>query len=136
MRVRSGFEHKKARVEMLPLIDVVFILLVFFIYAMLAMVVHRGMEVRLPTASTAQREQQDSIQVSITEDGQLWVNRVPVGLAGLANAVQEVLAGGSTNRIVLLQCDERADSGVVLRSLDALRAAGIHQVTFATREGS
>ena len=45
MRLSSGYEEKKARVEMLPLIDVVFLLLVFFIYAMLSMVLHRGLRV-------------------------------------------------------------------------------------------
>ena len=45
---------KKARIEMLPLIDIVFLLLVFFIYAMLSMAVHRGLPVELPLSTTAE----------------------------------------------------------------------------------
>ena len=47
MRLTSGYEERKARIEMLPLIDIVFLLLVFFIYAMLSMTIHRGLEVEL-----------------------------------------------------------------------------------------
>ena len=52
MKLKTGFEVKKARILMIPLIDIVFLLLVFFIYAMLSMVVHRGFKVDLPQATT------------------------------------------------------------------------------------
>ena len=48
--------QRRARIEILPLIDIVFLLLVFFIYAMLSMAVHRGVPVNLPTSSSADRE--------------------------------------------------------------------------------
>ena len=58
MRLESGYENRRARIEMLPLIDIVFLLLVFFIYAMLSMVAHRGMKVERYLASdlTAEAE--------------------------------------------------------------------------------
>ena len=67
MRISSGYEAKKARVEMLPLIDVVFLLLVFFIYAMVSMVVHRGIQIDLPSAGTATLESEDYISITIDE---------------------------------------------------------------------
>ena len=60
---------KKARIEMLPLIDIVFLLLVFFIYAMLSMAVHRGLPVILPTSSTAKIEKNLIISVTVKADG-------------------------------------------------------------------
>jgi biopolymer transport protein ExbD len=52
MRIRREFT-RRPRIEMIPLIDVVFLLLVFFIYSMLSMTIHRGLPVNLPTASTS-----------------------------------------------------------------------------------
>lgn len=134
MRLSSGFEHRKARIEMLPLIDVVFILLVFFIYAMLSMVLHRGIAVHLPTASTAIVEQRDYVAVSVTEDGRVWVDKTPTDVGSLAAAVRGRMSGSETNQPVFIECDEHADVGVAIRVLDRLREAGISQVMFASRE--
>ena len=51
MRLTTGYEYKKARIELIPLLDVVFLLLVFFIYAILSMSVHQGVRVTLPVAT-------------------------------------------------------------------------------------
>ena len=63
--------NKPARIEMLPLIDIVFLLLVFFIYAMLSMAVHRGMELNLPESSQAEPSKETPLSLSI-QAGQSW----------------------------------------------------------------
>ena len=64
--------RRKARIEMLPLIDIVFLLLVVFIYAMLSMAVHRGMPVVLPTSSTAGIDKQEFLSITVqARDSQL-----------------------------------------------------------------
>jgi biopolymer transport protein ExbD len=55
MRLASGYEERKARIEMVPLIDCMFLLLVFFMYAMVSMTVHRGIRVNLPKGAGAKR---------------------------------------------------------------------------------
>ncbi|MDX1764995.1 MAG: biopolymer transporter ExbD [bacterium] len=57
--------RKKARIEMLPLIDIVFLLLVFFIYAMLSMAVHRGLRVELPQSTSAEIDQRTILSVIV-----------------------------------------------------------------------
>ncbi|MCA1809797.1 MAG: ExbD/TolR family protein, partial [Kiritimatiellia bacterium] len=64
MKLSTGYETRKARVEMLPLIDVVFLLLVFFIYAMLSMVLHRGIKVALPEVGQADVNRRDYLAVT------------------------------------------------------------------------
>src|SRR5210317_1114866 len=59
---------KKARIEMLPLIDIVFLLLVFFIYAMLSMAVHRGMNVELPGSTQSEQSPESRLSVSVAVD--------------------------------------------------------------------
>ena len=74
--------ERKVRIEMLPLIDIVFLLLVFFIYAMLSMAVHRGLPVVLPTSTTAKIEKHLLLSVTVKSDGTIYVDKeeVPLGL--------------------------------------------------------
>jgi len=131
--VTCGYENKKARVEMLPLIDVVFLLLVFFIYAMLSMVVHRGLIVELPEASTAQVDRKDYVSITITKDNTVFVGNTPVALSGLVDEVM-ANAGGKTDIPVFINGDRKADLGVAVRVLDLLRAEGVDEVSFECRQ--
>ena len=107
MRLSCGYETRKARVEMLPLIDVVFLLLVFFIYAMLSMVVHHGLKIELPSAGTAVLEQKDYIDITIDAENHLYLNSRPVGLDELTAGVLE-LRGNRETMLEVLEQDELA----------------------------
>ena len=133
--VTCGYENKKARVEMLPLIDVVFLLLVFFIYAMLSMVVHRGLIVDLPDASTAQVDRKDYVSITITDENAVLVGKQQVALSGLVDEVMSQ-AGGKADIPVFINGDRRADLGVAIRVLDLLRGEGIAEVSFECRQES
>jgi len=131
MKLNSGYEAKKARVEMLPLIDVVFLLLVFFIYAMVSMVVHRGIKVDLPSAGTASMEQDDYISITIDADNNLFLNGDPAEEDGLANQVRH-LCGNST-KPVFIEGDHKADLGLAIELLDDLKDVGIEEVSFSCK---
>ncbi|VGO14913.1 hypothetical protein PDESU_03483 [Pontiella desulfatans] len=132
MRLSSGYEAKKARVEMLPLIDVVFLLLVFFIYAMVSMVVHRGLKVELPSAGSATMEKNDYISISINAENQLYLNSEPTVIEGLAEQVLK-LRGGET-KPVFIEGDTKADLGLAIELLDDLKGAGIEEVSFSCKQ--
>ena len=129
MKLRSGYETKKARVEMLPLIDVVFLLLVFFIYAMVSMVVHHGLKVDLPSAGSVSLEQEDYIAITIDADNHLFLNEEPVELDGLAARV--LALRGATAKPVFINGDRQADLGLAIELLDDLKKAGIEEVSFS-----
>jgi biopolymer transport protein ExbD len=129
MRLSSGYESKKARVEMLPLIDVVFLLLVFFIYAMLSMVVHHGMKVDLPSVGSLSLEQSDYIAITIDADNRLFLNEEPMEADGLAERVL-ALQGGET-KPVFINGDQKADLGLAIELLDDLKEVGIEEVSFS-----
>lgn len=131
MKLSSGYETKKARVEMLPLIDVVFLLLVFFIYAMVSMVVHRGLKVDLPSAGTAAMEQNDPISITIDADNQLFLNGEPTDAEGLAKRV--LLLRSDNNKPVFIEGDKQADLGLAIELLDNLKKAGIEEVSFSCK---
>jgi biopolymer transport protein ExbD len=129
MRLSCGYETKKARVEMLPLIDVVFLLLVFFIYAMLSMVVHHGLKIELPSAGTAVLEQNDYIDITIDSENRLYLNSRPVELEDLPGCVLE-LRGGDM-KPVFINGDQTAELGLAIELLDMLKRSGIEEVSFS-----
>ena len=129
MRLRSGYEHRRARVEMIPLIDCIFLVFVFFIYGMLSMVVHRGISVALPAASTAQTDKRDYISITIAEDNTIYFDKQKVEAAVLPGRVKAaMLEKGEAP--VFVSGDERADLGVAIEVLDLLRQSGIKEVSF------
>jgi len=129
MRISSGYEDRRARIELIPMIDVVFLLLVFFIYAMLSMVVHHGLRVELPSGSTAQLDKREYVGVTITAENTILVDDRPVPLDGVVSAVQECRSGRA-DAPVFIGGDARADLGLTLQVLDRLRATGINEVMF------
>lgn len=132
MRLSSGYETKKARVEMLPLIDVVFLLLVFFIYAMVSMVVHHGIKVDLPSAGSASMEQDDYISISINAENELFLNKEPIEADALADRVLALRSGSS--KPVFIDGDSKADLGRAIELLDDLKKAGIEEISFSCKK--
>jgi biopolymer transport protein ExbD len=129
MQVTSGYENRRARIELLPMIDVVFLLLVFFIYAMLSMVVHRGMKVDLPAGSTAQLDKRQYVSISLDADNAIRVQDQVVTLDEVAAAVQRHRAD-SADLPVFIAGDQHADLGLALQILDRLRQVHINEVSF------
>ncbi len=129
MKLKTGFEVKKARIEMLPLIDIVFLLLVFFIYAMLSMVVHRGFKVDLPQATTAEIDRKDYISITVDKDNRILLNKAEILLENLSD---EVMAKAVKGTKIFINGDKEADLGVVINVLDTLRRDEIKEVYFET----
>lgn len=132
MRLKSGYEDRPARLEIVPLMDSIFLLLVFFVYATLSMIVHRGVKVQLPTGTTATVDKNEYVSVAISLDNELYVNQQPVSLERLVGAVREAQAGNN-DQAVYISGDERSGFGTAFTVLDRLRAAGITRVSFECR---
>ena len=126
MEVDSGFGRRRARIEMIPLIDVVFLLLVFFIYAMLSMTVFRGLDLELPRAEGGVQPQ--SVLLTLDRDNRLLADEE---LVLPAQAVSWALEEHErTGLPVLIRGDREADFGVALELLAALQEAGLEAVSF------
>ena len=116
------------RIEMLPLIDIVFLLLVVFIYAMLSMAVHKGLPVVLPTSSEAQPEKQTVLSVTVKADGSIFVNEAPVTLEALVPLLRQ-LAATDDQTGVLLFADRHLPYQELFRVLDKIRQAGLERIS-------
>ncbi len=122
------YKTKNPRIEMLPVIDVVFLLLVFFIYAMLSMAVHRGLPVVLPDSSTAKIDKKLVLSVSIKSDGTIYIDKHQVALEDLAETLKD-RAGHETNPGVLLFADRDIFYQKLFKVLDQIQTAGIHRIS-------
>jgi len=119
---------KKPRIEMLPLIDIVFLVLVFFIYAMLSMAVHRGVPVVLPVSSTSRIEQKMLIAVTVRSDGTVFVDEEPVPLEALTEKLKEKTAS-SPSPGVLLFAENTLAYQTLFSVMDRIRMAGIERIS-------
>lgn len=118
---------KKPRIEMLPLIDIVFLLLVFFIYAMLSMAVHRSLPVSLPVSSSAEPDTEISLTVSIRPDGDIFVDEVKVSREQMMKLLQDRAKADKSIQVDLF-ADEAVSYQELYRVLDIIRTAGIANV--------
>ncbi len=131
MKVNLGTQ-RRARIEILPLIDIVFLLLVFFIYAMLSMAVHRGVSVNLPTSSSAKIEREVLLSVTIKDSGEIFLDKRQIPLKDLAQFLK-LRAKEKGSQGVLLFTDKRASCQLLVKVLDQIRMAGLNRISLQTK---
>jgi biopolymer transport protein ExbD len=119
---------KRARTEMLPLIDIVFLLLVFFIYAMLSMTVHRGLPVVLPSSTTAEINNHLILSVTVQADGSIYLDQERISLRALRESLMEK-ASGEKEAGVLLFADKNLPYKRLFRVMDEIRLAGLSRIS-------
>jgi len=132
MKVPSGYLGiKKPRIEMLPLIDIVFLLLIFFIYAMLSMAVHRSLPVSLPFSSTAEINTELNLTVTVRNNGEVYLNKTKISLDEMQRVLQDKVkkAGEGKSVQVDLFADKALSYQELYRVLDIMRTAGISNVS-------
>ena len=130
MKIRQN-SQKRARIEMIPLIDVVFLLLVFFIYAMLSMVVHRGIKVDLPSAKSATVDKRGYVSLTITEGGDIYVDELKTSLVDMELLLLQGKERDPHLR-VFIRGDKRASYERVIQVLDVVRKVGLSKVSLET----
>jgi len=116
---------------MSPLIDIVFILLIFFIVTTVFKN-DPGIEVKVPQASSSTVMEQESIMIAVTEDGQVYHGGRNIGVEGVFPIVR-VFLRDDDNTAVVVQSDVNARHGKVLEVIDQARLAGAKQVFSATQ---
>lgn len=137
MNIPSPRSQRRARIEIVPLIDIIFFLLATFVMVSLSMVKNHGINVALPTASTSTAQAlPDFTTLSITKDGSLFLDKMAVTPNELPMKLQELKTQKQGDPHVLINGDETAQLGHAIRVLDECRRQGISKVTFQTRPQS
>ena len=127
---------KKARIEIIPLIDIIFFLLATFVMVSLSMTKNQGVNVALPSAASAgtlmeQQEQSKALTLSVTEKGDVFFNKEKITLAQLPFRLQTFKSLEKDPKVIV-NGDSGADFKVVVAVLDEVRKAGIGKVGIST----
>ncbi len=131
MKIGSPFPHKKARIEIIPLIDIMFFLLASFMLASLSMIRLQSIKMDLPTATAAKRDfKPDIVNVGVDKAGNLFLDKQPISLVDLQNVLSNKFRV-NTNVPVYISGDKDATHGTIITVLDVIRRQGIQKVSFA-----
>ena len=133
MNIPSIRPSKRARIEIIPLIDIMFFLLATFVMVSLSMVKSRGIPLILPAASTSTpQEHREHVTVSIAETGQLYLDKREMSQEQLVAELRALHAANDELR-VFIHGDENARLGIAIAVLDETRKLGISKVAIETR---
>lgn len=129
MRRRSWDMEDEAVIDLTPLMDIVFIILIFFIVTT-SFIKESGVDVHRPQASTAEQKEQGNIMIAITESGEIWINKRQVDVRAVRANVERLKAGNPESGVVI-QADKDSRNGLLVQVMDQARLAGVSNLSIA-----
>jgi len=130
MKLHSEDEESgTTEINLTPLIDMVFILLIFFVVTS-SFVKESGIEVNRPSAKSAERQERGNIIISITKKGEIWIDRRRINLSALRANVERLHAENPEGSVIIA-ADRDARTGILVEALDQARLAGVANVSIA-----
>lgn len=137
MRIRRRFfdaqsEQEEIHIDMVPMIDTIFLILTVLLYGMLNMTVHRGIKVQLPGTIASEKERADLLTFTITAEGDIYMNKERVEKSDLPTHVAAYRSSFPSTDEVYLNADRAADYGHVIAVMDACRLAGLSKISLET----
>lgn len=123
---------RTVNINLTPMIDMVFILLIFFIVTT-SFVKETGVEINRPTAQTAERKEQGNILVAITKNGEIWIDRRRVETPAVRANVERLRAQNPEGAVII-QADDQSETGLLIKVIDQIRLAGIINISIAANK--
>ncbi len=137
MRLRFKLRQrpqKKARIEIIPMIDVIFFLLVFFMISSMSMTHSHGISVQLPKSTTAPKAIKPRFVVTLTKDGGIFVNKTQTSLSNLGTLLAAEMRQ-SPEEMVIISADQGVNYGIVVQAMEEARKIGVRKFSLATDVG-
>ncbi|HAS6602118.1 biopolymer transporter ExbD [Vibrio parahaemolyticus] len=125
----SSDSSDETAIDMTPMLDIVFIMLIFFIVTT-SFVKEAGLEVNRPTASSAQTVKKGNIMVAIGAAGDVWVDKRRIEVDAVRANIERLRAE-SPDGAVVIQADTEANAGVVVKVMDQIKMAGVESISIA-----
>jgi len=126
---RRSDEIEDQEVDLTPMLDVVFIMLIFFIVTA-SFVKESGIDINRPNAATAVRKERGNILVAITPSGQIWIDRRQVDIRAVRANIERLHAENPQGAVVI-QADSESKNGLLVEVLDAAKLAGVENISIA-----
>ena len=125
-------EDDESLIDITPMLDVVFIMLIFFIVTA-TFVKEAGIEVNRPEAETAVKQEKANILVAISASNEIWIDRRKVDIRALRPNIERLHAENPKGAVII-QADKESKNEMLIKVMDAARAAGVFNVAIATEE--
>ena len=122
-------EEEDASIDMTPMLDIVFIMLIFFIVTT-SFVKEAGIQVNKPEANQATKEPSANIFIAIRDNGEVWMDKRQVDVERVGANLERMLAEQPTD-LVVIQADKEAQHGRVVEVMDQVKEAGIDKISIA-----
>lgn len=128
------FSQKRSKEEteinLTPMLDVVFIMLIFFIVTT-SFVKEAGIEVNRPSAKSAEQKSKANILIAIRNNNEIWIDKRLVDVRSIRANIERLKATNTQNSVVI-QSDTEAKTGVLVKVMDQIRLAGIFNISIST----
>ena len=134
MSRKSRRSEDDAGIDLTPMLDVVFIMLIFFIVTT-SFVKEAGIDVNRPSANTAERKERGNILIAIRDNGDVWIDKRAVDIRAVRATVERLHAENAEGSVVII-ADEASETGVLVQVMDQVRMAGVLNVSIAASEPS
>ncbi|GAB3028298.1 ExbD/TolR family protein [Bowmanella dokdonensis] len=125
-------DEEEATIDLTPMLDVVFIMLIFFIVTA-SFVKEAGIDVNRPEAATAVKKDRANILIAISEKNEIWINKRRVDERAVQANIERLYAENPQGSVVI-QADKKATTEMLIKVMDASRAAGVFDVSIAAQE--
>ena len=125
-------DEEEAAIDMTPMLDVVFIMLIFFIVTA-SFVKEAGIDVNRPEAATAVKKDRANILIAISDKGEIWINKRRIDVRAVQANIERLRAENPQGSVVI-QADKKATPETLIKVMDASRAAGVYDVSIAAQE--
>ena len=131
MKLRKSREYKRGRIEIIPMIDVMFFLLATFMLASLSMQNLHSLPVDLPQGHAAPIQAKTPVTLTITRDSRIYLDKTPVSLNGLAATLKTMLPNADAS--VIVAADSNAPNGITVQAMLKAREAGAQHFLIAVK---
>lgn len=136
MDIATPIPHKKARIEIIPLIDIMFFLLASFMMVSLSQVHMKGIKVNLPTGKMGETQtKREYVSLSVDKDGQIYFDKTPMEPDEVYKKLVEVHKTSPQAKI-FIRGDRDTYHGDIIRLIEQVRAAGIYKIAFEVKSPS
>ena len=135
MRRVLGLQQKEeGEIDLTPMLDVVFIMLIFFIVTT-SFVKETGVDINRPNAETAERDERGNILVAITATNEIWIDKRRVDLKAVRANIERLKIEYPEGSVII-QADKESRSGLLVEAMDQIRLAGVQNISIAAKNDS
>jgi biopolymer transport protein ExbD len=131
-RLNKDVVEEESNIDITPMLDVVFIMLIFFIVTA-TFIKESGIDVNRPDAATAVKKSKANILIAINEKNEIWIDRRQVDIRSVRPNIERLHAENPQGSVVI-QADKKSYTETLIKVMDASRSAGVYNVAIAAQE--